>query len=106
MKLERDFKSSLIKELEDRFPGCLILRNDPAYRQGVPDLVMLYKDRWAAFETKRSSDAPVRPNQKYYVDIMDAMSFAAFISPDNEQEVLDDLQRAFSSNWAARHSER
>lgn len=103
---ERAYQASLIEKLNLRFPGCLILKNDPSYRQGVPDLVMLYQDRWAAFEVKRSHEATVRPNQKHYVDLMNIMSFAAFIHPENEEEVLDALQHAFSSRRTTRNSKR
>lgn len=94
--LERDFQASVIKELKVRFPGCIILKNDPSYKQGVPDLIILYEDRWATLECKKDGKASHRPNQKYYVDIMDRMSFSSFIYPENRQEVLDDLERFFT----------
>jgi hypothetical protein len=103
---ENSYQASLIMKLNNIFPGCLILKNDPSYRQGIPDLVILHNDTWAALEVKRSSNAPVRPNQEYYVDFMSRMSFAAFISPDNEEEVLDALQHTFSSSRSARRSKR
>lgn len=43
--LERDFQASVIKELKVRFPGCIILKNDPSYKQGIPDLIVLWEDR-------------------------------------------------------------
>lgn len=93
-KLERDFQAKLIKELKSIFPGCIIMKNDPDYIQGIPDLIILYKNKWAALEVKRSADATHRPNQDYYVDKMDDMSFAAFIYPENKEEVLYELQQA------------
>lgn len=92
---ENKFQKSVIDELEDRFPGCIILKNDPSYCQGIPDLIILWEDRWATLECKRSEDAPHQPNQDYYVEKMDEMSFSAFIYPENRQEVLDDLERTF-----------
>lgn len=94
-KLERDFQSGIIKELKNRFAGCLVLKNDSSYIQGIPDLLVLYKDMWAALEVKRSSSAKHRPNQEYYVDLMDEMSFSRFICPENKDEVLDELQDIF-----------
>ena len=93
--LERDFQASVIKELKVRFPGCIILKNDSSYKQGVPDLIVLYEDKWATLECKKTSKSPRRPNQQYYVDLMDSMSFSTFVFPENRQEVLDDLERFF-----------
>lgn len=94
-KLERDFQSGLIKDLKSTFPGCLVLKNDSSYIQGIPDLLVLFNDKWCALEVKRSSSAKHRPNQEYYVDLMDKMSLARFICPENKDEVLDELQRHF-----------
>ena len=93
-KLERDFQAKLIKELRMIFKGCIILKNDPNYIQGIPDLIILYNDRWAALEVKKSEHAPHRPNQEYYVDLMNEMSFASFIYPENKEEILYELQQA------------
>lgn len=92
--LESHFQSELIKELKEEFPGCIVLKNDPDYIQGIPDLLIMYGSKWAALECKRSANASKRPNQKYYVDKMNEMSYAAFISPENKEEVLHDLQSA------------
>ena len=96
-KLERDFQSKLIKEIKEKFPGCVVMKNDSSYIQGIPDLTVLYQDKWAMLEVKRSETASHRPNQEYYVGKMDEMSFARFICPENKQEVLDELERAFES---------
>lgn len=93
--LERDYQKKLIDKLEILFPGCFVLKNDPGYLQGVPDLLVLYGDRWAMLEVKTSAKAATRPNQTYYVELLDRMSFAAFVYPSNEEEVLDALTRAF-----------
>lgn len=91
---ENKFQSDLIKELENRFPGCLIMKNDSSYIQGIPDLLILYNDRWASLECKKSEKAKHRPNQDYYVEKMNSMSFSAFIFPENKEEVLNDLEFA------------
>ena len=92
---ESQFQAKLIKELKSRFEGCMVLKNDADYIQGVPDLMVLYKDKWAALECKREEKAKHQPNQDYYVDRMNNMSFARYIYPENKKEVLDDLERAF-----------
>ena len=92
--LESQFQARLIKKLEKIFPGCVVLITDPEYIQGIPDVIMLWGDQWAALECKKSENATIRPNQPYYVDLLDRMSFAAFIYPENEEEILYDLQQA------------
>lgn len=104
--LENRFKTNLIKELEEMFPGCMVLHLDPTEFQGIPDLLILYEDKWAALEGKKSARASHRPNQDYYVDLMNRMSFASFIYPENKEEVLDELQQAFLIGRTARVSKR
>jgi hypothetical protein len=94
---ENQYQKKLIKRLEAMFPGIVVLKNDPAYQQGILDLILLYRDRWASLEVKRSADAPVQPNQNHFVEQFDEMSFAAYIYPENEEEVLIALQQAFES---------
>lgn len=96
-KLERDYQAKLIKHIKELLPGCVILKNDPTYIQGIPDLTILHGDKWATLECKRSSNASHRPNQDYYVGMMDEMSFSRFICPENEKEVLSELQSALRS---------
>lgn len=92
---ENAFQAALIKDVKALFPGCVVLKNDPNYIQGFPDLTILYKDRWAVLECKKSLSASKRPNQAYYVDMLGEMSYASFICPENREEVLDELQQAF-----------
>jgi hypothetical protein len=77
------------------FPGCIVLKNDPNYLQGIPDLVIFWHDRWAMLEVKKSANASHQPNQDYYVDLTNRMSFARFIYPENKGEVLNELQQSF-----------
>lgn len=95
--LENRFKTKLVKELKDRFPGCIITHLDPNEIQGIPDLLILYKDKWAALEGKKTADASIRPNQLYYVERMSAMSYASFIYPENKERVLDEISQLFKS---------
>ena len=97
-KLESKFQAELKKKLSDRFPGCVVMKNDPNDIQGIPDLTILYKDRWATLECKRSSIAHKQPNQEYYVKIMDEMSFSRFIFPENMEEVLNEMERSFKTD--------
>lgn len=104
--LEKKFQADLIKELRQRFPGCIILKNDANYLQGIPDILILHGDRWGALENKKSSRARKQPNQDYYIESMNQMSFASFISPENKEEVLDALQQSLEPARPARVSER
>lgn len=97
MKLENKFQSELISEIKDRFPGCMVLKNDSSYIQGIPDLLILHHDKWATLECKKSKDEPFRPNQEHYIKKMDQMSFSSVIYPENKEDVLNDLQHAFES---------
>jgi hypothetical protein len=93
-KLERDFQAELKKEIEARFPGCIVTKLDSSYIQGIPDLLVLYKDRWATLECKKSASASKRPNQEYYVGVMDEMSFSRFINPENKEAILNELEQS------------
>lgn len=92
---ESKFQAELIKELKYIFDGCVILKNDASYLQGVPDILILYKNTWAMLEVKASLHARRRPNQDYWIDVLDEMSFAAFICPENKEEILNGLQHTF-----------
>lgn len=95
--LENRFKTKLVKELKEMFPGCIVTHFDPNEIQGLPDLHILYGNKWASLEGKKSADASVRPNQEYYVDLMNGMSFASFIYPENKDAVLNALRLFFTN---------
>jgi 3-hydroxymyristoyl/3-hydroxydecanoyl-(acyl carrier protein) dehydratase len=101
---ENAYQASLIKKLEKLFPGCVILKNDPNYRQGMLDIIILWERFWASLEVKASKTAETQPNQEYYVQRLDEMSFAAIVYPENEVEVLNALQQAFKPSRRARVS--
>ena len=96
-KLERDFQAGLIKDLKQMFPGCIVMKNDSSYIQGIPDLLILYKDKWASLEVKKAANANRQPNQESYVNQMNEMSFSRFIFPENKESVLNDLYQTFES---------
>ena len=94
---EKVFQSRLIKDIKQMLPGAIVLKNDPNYIQGIPDLLVLYEDKWAALECKQSENSKRQPNQEYFVDVMDHMSFSKFIYPENKEDILRELQQAFRS---------
>lgn len=94
-KLERKYQPKVKKRLENEFPGCIVMKNDPRQIQGIPDLLILHKDKWAMLETKREENASKRVNQDYYVDKIDSMAFSRFINPENEEEVFNELKLYF-----------
>jgi hypothetical protein len=95
--LESKFQANLIKKLKKLFPDCVVMKNDSSYIQGIPDLLVLYKDKWASLECKKNATAKHQPNQDYYVEKMDDMSFCKFIFPENEEEVLNELKHRFEN---------
>lgn len=104
---ENEYQSKLIKKIEKRFPGSLVLKNDEQYRQGIPDLTILHGDRWAVLEVKRDEKElkNLQPNQEHYVERLNSMGFSAFIYPSNEEEVLNAVQRSFEAGRDACVSE-
>ena len=94
---ENKFQSDLIKEIKERFNGCIVTKLDSAHIQGIPDLLVLYKDKWATLECKRNCKASHRPNQEYYVNKMNEMSFSRFVYPENKEAVLGELQQSFEA---------
>lgn len=93
MSKESVFQSKLIEKLKKELPGCIVMKNDSGYIQGIPDLTIVYKDKWATLECKRSKNESHQPNQDYYVELMNSMSFSRFIYPENREEVLEELRR-------------
>lgn len=102
MKKEKDFQKNLVNEIKEILPGSIVLKNDANYIQGFPDLLILYKNKWAALECKRNSKANKQPNQNYYINELEKMSFASFIDPENKEEVLNELQQTFKSRRSTR----
>ena len=95
-KLESTFvRDDLKPRLNREFPGCMTFKMDPNQLQGVQDLLVLFEDKWALLETKRGRRAAKQPNQEYYVEKMNEMSYSAFVNPDNMEEVILELKRVF-----------
>lgn len=94
-KRESKFQKELMDEIREEYPGCIILKNDSGYIQGIPDWTILYGDKWATLECKREENAAKQPNQDYYVDKLNSMSFSRFVYPENKEEVLHELHKTF-----------
>lgn len=90
-KLERSFQHEVIQELKERYPDCVVMKNATGFKDGFPDITMYDGERWAMLECKREKAARKRPNQKYWVNRMNSMSFARFIFPENRKEVMAEL---------------
>ncbi|MDD7757637.1 MAG: hypothetical protein PUJ51_24605 [Clostridiales bacterium] len=89
---ENQFQRTLVREIRDHYNNeCIVTKLDSGYIQGIPDLLILHKDKWATLECKKSRNAHRQPNQQYYVDKMNKMSFSKFIYPENKEEVLNEL---------------
>lgn len=92
-RLESGFQDKLVKELKETFPGCMTFKMEQI--QGIPDLLVLYKDKWATLECKQFARAKKQPNQEYYVGLMNDMSFSRFVCPENKDQVLNELRDVF-----------
>ena len=95
--LENKFQANLIKDLKKLFVGCIVTKLDSSHIQGIPDLLVLYGNKWATLECKKSANAKKQPNQEYYVGLMNKMSFSRFICPENKEEVLNELFKTLQS---------
>ena len=95
MRSEAEFQQEIKRELRRKFRGCIVIKNDPNHFQGFPDLLVLYKDKWAALECKRSEKEHRQPNQKHYIDLLNNMSYASFIYPENKEEVIEEVSKCF-----------
>jgi Holliday junction resolvase len=104
MKNENVYQARVIRRLKREFPNAIVIKNDPNYIQGIPDLIVLNGSRWVAIEVKRSENEPFQPNQMYYLELMDSMSAAFVIFPENEERVFNDLQLALSDRRQTRLS--
>lgn len=101
---EGPFQTTVRENIEAMLPGAIVIKGDSSYRQGVPDLIVFYEDRWAALEVKKSAKETPRPNQPYYVELLNEMSFSAFIYPENKEEVLRELQQTLRAKRTTRVS--
>lgn len=93
---ESTFQKKVIQALKNNFRDSIILKTDSAHIQGIPDLLVLYKNKWAALEIKNSINASYQPNQEYYLDLMNSMSYASVVHPDNIWDVIMDLNIFFA----------
>lgn len=93
---EREYQKRLVKKLKLIFPGCYVIKNDAQLKQGIPDLLVLFNNKWVALEVKRSESASHQPNQDLHVERMNKMSYAAFIYPENEEKIFSELKEVFA----------
>ena len=94
---ETTFDRQFCKKLRQLLPGCLILKGQSAQLQGIPDRLVIWQDRWAFLEFKRSKTAVRQPNQEWYVGMLNDWSYASFVYPENEEQVLHEIQQAFGA---------
>lgn len=95
--LESAYQAKLIRKIKRLLPGCVVLKNDPEYLQGIPDLTVFHGPRYGLVEVKvkkPTSASDFQPNQEWYIAKFQEMAFGACIYPENEREVLDALQQA------------
>lgn len=94
---ENQFQAELIKDIKSALPDCIVLKNDPNYKRGIPDLLVLNGKRWVCLECKRSATASHQPLQDYYIEKMNGMSYCSLIYPENREEVLNAVLQTLRS---------
>lgn len=92
---EGSYQTNLCEKIREKIPGALIMKTDPTFVQGIPDLLILKNEKWAALEVKKDKKASHRPNQDFYVNKLNDWSYAAVIFPENEKEILNELEHTF-----------
>lgn len=94
MKVESQFQKNLVKEIKAMAPSgdITVLKNEASMIQGIPDLVVFYKDKYAMLEVKKSENASHRPNQDWYIKKFANEAFGYFIYPENKDKVLDAMK--------------
>lgn len=103
---ESKFQKKLKDDIRELFPGAVVTKMDANDIQGIPDLLVIWFDKWALLECKESRKASKRPNQDYYVNMFRTWSYSAFVYPENKEEILDELQSAFKSSKPTRIPKR
>lgn len=100
--LESKFQAETIKMIRKMLPGCIIMKTNPNYLQGIPDTLVLFGPRWALIEFKRSENEPFQPNQEWYIEHLNAMSYSTMMCPENRKMKLDELQYALRTGGPTR----
>lgn len=103
---ETKFEKYLVDKIHREFPGSFVIKTDPSYLQGFPDRLILYNTRWACFEVKRTINSPFQPNQQYYIDLLNQMSFATVVSPETQEDFFDEIQRTLRAFRSTRVPKR
>ena len=108
---ENQYQAGLKKRLKSMFPGCLVTKLDSSDIQGIPDLLILYKNKWAILEVKKDAEAPHRPNQDYYVAKLNFIKHSnlsghAPFSPSHPAWLRYDADKAIKYLIAKKASER
>jgi len=99
---EGKFKAKLIEKLEERYPDFIITKLEADLKNGIPDIVILGdKKRWATLEAKKNKEEVTKPRrnkkaQDYYVSKMGKMGYSSYVYPENEEEVLSELEDYFA----------
>lgn len=94
--VESEFQKRLKRRLRSEFPDCVIMKQDATQIQGIPDLIILYKDKYAVLEVKKSKTASHRPNQDFYISKFGQYVYASFCYPENVEEVITGLKGWFN----------
>jgi hypothetical protein len=104
---EADYQQNLVTEIYRSFQNyigaqplhdIIVYVTDPNYLQGIADLMVFYRPtgKFAMLEVKLSAKSKEQPNQRWYIEHWGQTIFAAFIYPENQEEVLLALRQALA----------
>jgi len=73
---------------------CLMYENSPLVKPGFPDFTLIF-DRVVMFiEMKKSSDAYISEQQRYYQKKLNELHQNAYVvSPENENDILEVIKK-------------
>lgn len=95
MKLESTFEKEFCKALRQTLGERYTYTFKLTAAKGIPDRLILYKDKYALLEFKQYKNAKKQPGQETWVGHFDNLAYAAIVYPENAEKVMQDILNYF-----------